>query len=221
MRTQKENKIEEKNEIEKETSPINVFLKNSKTIIKIKDRATTAEIMGALKVKLQELKKIYQDEEWPVLVTGKVLKSNEIDQIQTAIEKVLKVEVTFDTPRFMGLHMIKKNFKKDIETSETKFYKSPLRSGQKAEFEGSVVILGDVNSGAEIIAEDNIVVLGNLRGMAHAGAKGNEKAIIAAHSIESPQIRIASIIKERSREEIDSQLFIYAYVGDDDQIVLE
>lgn len=217
MREEKEKKEEAINE----AGPINIFLKNNKTIIKIKDRATTNEIMSALKEKLPQLKKIYQDEEWPVLVTGKVLKSNEMDTIQKAIEKALKVEIIFDTPRFMGLHMIKKNFKKDIETSETKFYKSPLRSGQKAEFEGSVVILGDVNSGAEIIAEDNIVVLGNLRGMAHAGAKGNEKAIIAAHSIESPQIRIASIIKERTREEVDSQLYIYAYVGDDGQIELE
>lgn len=211
---------EDKNK-EKKISPINIFLKKDKLILKVRERATIDEIMVGLKDRLPELKKFLKDEELPVLVTGKILKSNDMDTIQKAIEKALKVEVTFDTPRFMGLHMIKKNFKKDIETSETKFYKSPLRSGQKAEFEGSIVILGDVNSGAEIIAEDNIVVLGNLRGMAHAGAKGNEKAIIAAHSIESPQIRIANIIKERTREEIDSGLFIYASVGEDGEIVLE
>lgn len=204
-----------------ENSCINVFLKTDQIILKIKDRATLEDIMSELKTKLPELKKFYQEEKTPILVTGKVLKSVEMDEVGKAIDKVLKVKVEFDTPRFVGLHMIKKNFKKDIETSETKFFKSPLRSGQKVEFEGSVVVLGDVNAGAEIIAEDNIVVLGNLRGMAHAGAKGNEKAVIAAHSIESPQIRIASIIKERTREEVDSQLVAYAYVGDNNEIVME
>ena len=96
-----------------------------------------------------------------------------------------------------------------------------MRSGQRLQFEGSVVILGDVNGGAEVIAEDNIVVLGRLRGMAHAGARGNAQAIIAAHIIDSPQIRIASIIKERSREEIDIQAFSYAYVNEKNEIELD
>ena len=51
---------------------------------------------------------------------------------------------------------------------------------EKIEFEGSLVILGDVNSGAEVIAGENIVILGDLRGLAHAGARGNKKAVIIA-----------------------------------------
>jgi septum site-determining protein MinC len=133
----------------------------------------------------------------------------------------MKVKVSFDSPRTMGLHGIIKDFRKEIATSETKFYKGSLRSGQRIEFEGSVVIIGDVNDGAEIIAEDNIVVLGALRGMAHAGAKGNEQAIIAARIIDSLQIRIGSIIKERSREEISVQAYSYAFVNDKNEIEFE
>ena len=133
----------------------------------------------------------------------------------------MKVKVSFDSPRVMGLHGIIKDFRKEIATSETKFYKGSLRSGQRIEFEGSVVIIGDVNDGAEIIAEDNIVVLGALRGMAHAGAKGNEQAIIAARIIDSLQIRIGSIIKERSREEISVQAYSYAFVNDKNEIEFE
>ena len=120
-----------------------------------------------------------------------------------------------------GLHEIKKTFKKDIEISETKFYKGSIRSGQRMEFEGSIVIIGDVNDGAEVIAEDNIAIVGNLRGMAHAGAKGNTKAIIAANIIESPQIRIASIIRERERREIETESYSYAYINDDGLIEME
>ena len=75
----------------------------------------------------------------------------------------------------LGLYGIKKSFNKEIATSKTKFYKGSLRSGQKIEFEGSLVILGDVNAGAEVLAEDNVVVLGNLRGMAHAGCKRKQR----------------------------------------------
>lgn len=66
-----------------------------------------------------------------------------------------------------------------------------LRSGQKVFGEGNVVILGDVNPGAEIIAKGNILVMGTLRGMAHAGAFGDETAIIAAYRLIPTQIRIA------------------------------
>lgn len=120
----------------------------------------------------------------------------------------------------LGLHGIKKSFKKEIATSETKFYKGSLRSGQKIEFEGSLVIIGDVNAGAEVLAEDNVVVLGILRGMAHAGAKGNKEAIIAAASIESAQIRIADIVKEiEKNDESEEEIKTYAFV-EENEIIL-
>ena len=195
-----------------EKGVISIFLKKENILLKIKDNSTKAQIIDELKHKLPELKKFYKEEQTPILVTGKMLKTTEIDEIQALIE---------DSPRTMGLHGIIKDFRKEIATSETKFYKGSLRSGQRIEFEGSVVIIGDVNDGAEIIAEDNIVVLGALRGMAHAGAKGNEQAIIAARIIDSLQIRIGSIIKERSREEISVQAYSYAFVNDKNEIEFE
>ena len=202
-------------------SVISIFLKKENILLKIKDNSTKAQIIDELKHKLPELKKFYKEEQTPILVTGKILKTAEIDEIQALIEAEMKVKVNFDSPRTMGLHGIIKDFRKEIATSETKFYKGSLRSGQRIEFEGSVVIIGDVNDGAEIIAEDNIVVLGALRGMAHAGAKGNEQAIIAARIIDSLQIRIGSIIKERNREEISVEAFSYAFVNDKNEIEFE
>ena len=89
----------------------------------------------------------------------------------------------------------------------------------KIEYEGSLVVLGDVNAGAEIIAGENIVVLGNLRGVAHGGAKGNKRAIISAAKIESPQIRIANIVKELEKTDEES-VKTYAYVKEN-EIILE
>ena len=200
---------------------INIYFKRDSIVLKIKDDATTNEILSELRDKLPDLKEFYKDEKTPILVTGKILKRFEIDSIQKMIQSVIKVRVDFDSPRTLGLHGIKRTFKKDIKISETKFYKGSIRSGQKLEFEGSIVIIGDVNDGAEVIAEDNIAVVGNLRGMAHAGAKCNEEAIIAASIIESQQIRIASKILERERRDIERESYSYAYINDEGLIEME
>jgi len=69
-----------------------------------------------------------------------------------------------------------------------------LRSGQKVNYHGNVVIMGDVNPGSEITANGNIVVMGCLRGLVHAGADGSEDAVIIAYKLDPVQLRIASII---------------------------
>ena len=204
-----------------ELNNISVFLKKDKIVIRIRDIAPIEDIIKELKHKLPELKKFYKEESTPILVTGKVLKEKEIDQIYKLIRRAIKVEINFDIPRNMGLHGITKTYKKEIAASKTLFIKRSMHSGQRVEYEGSVVILGDVNYGSEVVAEDNIVVLGVLRGLAHAGAKGNEEAIISAHVIDSPQIRIASYIKDRTKEEIESAYNTFAYVGKDGVIEME
>ena len=199
---------------------ISIQTKKDSVTIKISEEATQEEILKDLKNKLPELKKLYKDDTTPILITGKIIKNDEMDEIKEIIQGTLQVEIEFDSPRILGLHGIKKTFNKDIATSETQFHRGSLRSGQKIEYEGSLVILGDVNAGAEVLAGENIVVLGILRGMAHAGAKGNKEAIIAAASIESPQIRIANIVKEIERAEVKEDLKTYAYV-DDETVVLD
>jgi len=180
---------------------VGINLRKDEIIIKLSDNAEQMEIMAALNKKLPELKKLYKDEKTPIKVTGKILKNKEIDEIQNLIKSKIDVEIDFDMPKSLGLYSIKKTFEKEIAMSETKFHRGSLRSGQKMEVEGSLVILGDVNSGAEVIASDNIVVLGALRGLAHAGAKGNRQAIIAAGLVDTVQIRIANIVKEIDRDE--------------------
>lgn len=69
-----------------------------------------------------------------------------------------------------------------------------LRSGQRLEFDGSVVILGDVNPGAVVIATGHVVVLGALRGMVHAGAGGDTAARVIALRLHPTQLRIAQYI---------------------------
>lgn len=199
---------------------VSVNLKKNEIIIKLNDEAEQTEIIETLKKKLTELKKLYKNEKTPILVTGKILKNREIDEIQELIKSKIDVEVEFDMPKGLGLHSIKKTFEKEIAISETKFHRGSLRSGQKLETEGSLVIIGDVNSGAEVMASDNIVVMGALRGLAHAGAKGNKQAIIAAGLVDTVQIRIANVVKEIDRDE--EPMHKQAYVSiENDKIIIE
>lgn len=198
---------------------ITIQLKKEEIWIKINEEAEEKEIIDALKEKLVDLKKLYKEDKTPIKVTGKVLKNKEMEEIQALIKKEIKVEVNFESPKTLGLHGIKKGFEQEIKSSETTFHKGALRSGQKVEYEGSIVILGDVNAGAEVIAGENIVILGELRGLAHAGAKGNRKAIITANKINCPQIRIADKIKEFEKQEETTQN--YVYINEQEEIVLE
>ena len=199
---------------------INVAQKKDLFILKINEEAEFDSIKRELKRKMMQLKKLYKDEKTPIMVVGKVLKNKEIEEVERIIKSFLDVDVDFDMPRELGLSSIKKTFAKEIFTSETKFHKGSLRSGQKIESDGSIVILGDVNSGSEVIAEDNIVVLGTLRGLAHAGAKGNKEAIIAAGRLDTVQMRISNIVKEFNREEETFRKLAYAYV-DGNEIKIE
>lgn len=69
-----------------------------------------------------------------------------------------------------------------------------LRSGQDICHKGTVIVLGDVNPGAEVKASGSIFVLGCLRGIAHAGAGGDESAVIFSRCLKPTQLRIAGLI---------------------------
>ena len=72
--------------------------------------------------------------------------------------------------------------------------KETLRSGRSIYHEGHIIIIGDVNPGAEIIAGGDVVVWGRLRGLVHAGALGDETAVICALALTPTQLRIADQI---------------------------
>ena len=207
-------------------SCVKINLTNENIVIKINEEATHKEIIDSLKKKITQIKKIHKENNIPILVIGKILKESERIEIKNIIQEKIDIKISFDIPQELGLHGIKKSFNQEIESSQTKFHRGAVRSGQRIEYEGSIVILGDVNGGAEIIAGDNVIVLGVLRGLAHAVARGNKKAIIAAASIDCKQIRIADIIKEMEDEKdeegniIASSRKTYAFV-EEDKLILE
>lgn len=103
-----------------------------------------------------------------------------------------------------------------IKEHHAKFHKGNLRSGMVLEYDGSIILLGDVNPGAQIRATGNIIVLGALKGVAHAGAQGERDAYVFALNLAPVQLRIADIITRfpdngNSKSNINPE---YAYVED-------
>ncbi len=99
----------------------------------------------------------------------------------------------------------------------TVFYRHGMRSGQAIRTDGSVVIMGDANPGSEIVAGGNVIVLGALRGMVHAGAGGDTGCYVSALNLMPTQLRIAGLITSIQREKNDKSKTRrpeYAYIQD-------
>jgi len=95
-----------------------------------------------------------------------------------------------------------------LDGDEAIFLHRTLRSGHKVSYQGHIVVLGDVNPGAELIAGGNIIVWGRLRGVAHAGAGGDTSAVVCSLDLSPTQLRISDKIsvspprKSKTRPEI-------------------
>lgn len=78
--------------------------------------------------------------------------------------------------------------------AEPLYLETTLRSGSDVRHNGTVVILGDLNPGSSVVAEGDILVWGHLRGVVHAGSKGNSRALIMALHLEPTLLRIADFV---------------------------
>lgn len=160
--------------IEKKLESSGRFFKGASLTVKYRGRKLTAE----------------QEQKIAGLLTKKTnaeIKSFEEDLTQPEKEQE-EAEKNREKPKMRLL------FFKGLEEGVTKFYKGTVRSGQLVSFEGNLVIIGDVNPGGEVLATGNVIVMGSLRGMVHAGADGNKEAVVAALSLQPTQLRIADVI---------------------------
>ena len=124
----------------------------------------------------------------PGLVIGR--KGAEIDKMKEELSKMTNKEV------YVEIQEIKKHMK-EAEKLPTLYIQRTLRSGQSIKSEGNIVIIGDVNPGAEVIAKGDITVWGVLGGIAQAGSDGNNYSRIRALKLNAIQLRIGEIFARR------------------------
>ncbi|MGN0290660.1 MAG: septum site-determining protein MinC [Lachnospiraceae bacterium] len=156
------------------------------------------ELLEAIILKFHESDKFFKNAKIGISFSGRKLSTEEEIRIVDAITESTSIQI---------LCVLENDEQKELDTkaqieevlrrqdeSTGQFYKGTLRSGQVLESETSIVIIGDVNPGAKIVAKGNIVVLGSLDGSAYAGAAGNPDSFVAALHMNPIQIKIADII---------------------------
>ncbi|MGE5396739.1 MAG: septum site-determining protein MinC [Chitinophagales bacterium] len=121
-------------------------------------------------------------------------KGVQVNRLLSKGKNILAEEPDFDLDEEEQDNDFHRVFESGKSTEDTILIKRTLRSGQRVYYPGNIVILGDVNPGAEVIAGNNILVMGTMRGLVHAGATGTEQAVVAAFRLNPTQIRIANHI---------------------------
>jgi len=177
-------------------------------VIVLDDNLDFASIKRLLKKKLEESKDFFQGAILKTTIKGRELEPYELEELksminsETGFEDISEDVVTFD-------------WSKNTVEGKTKFYRGTMRSGNQINFKGNVVVMGDVNPGAEIIATGNVLVTGILKGTVHAGCKGNRNAIVSAQGIYPTQLRIADLITVSPTDKVDKVFgFETAYIRD-------
>jgi len=125
-----------------------------------------------------------------------ILDFSETDLTDQQIEKIEELLKKYNN-KVLGYKSETKQAKREkipqiTEKKSLKIINKTLRSGERIEYDGDVLVIGDVNPDAYIIASGNIIVMGNLRGVVHAGANGDETATVMALKLMPQQLRIAS-----------------------------
>ncbi len=173
-----------------------VIIKSSKNGINLilDDTLSFHELLEEIRAKFIDSEKFFKNAHIAISFEGRVLSQAEQFEIIDTIQHHTSITVVciLDHDDLMD-EVIQRRMGAFIEEHAPQtghFYKGTLRSGQQIESETSMVILGDVNPGAKVIAKGNIVVLGSLKGIAYAGASGDDSCFVAALEMDPVQIKI-------------------------------
>jgi septum site-determining protein MinC len=155
------------------------FFKSAKIALAVGPRAVSAADLGRLRDALSERKVSL----WAVLSDSPLT-------VKTAQALGLKIALPTSAPQAQP--------EVEVPSEEAgegaMLLRRTLRSGRSVRHIGHVVVIGDVNPGAEIVAGGDVVVWGRLRGVVHAGADGDENAVVCALDLSPTQLRIAQRI---------------------------
>ncbi|MBK8050140.1 MAG: septum site-determining protein MinC [Anaerolineales bacterium] len=176
-------------------------------------KGTWQEVMALLVERLEQSASFFRNAKVALDVGPRPVVENELRQLITLLGQygmVLSVvrtssERTFQAALGMGLTTTLESADgapvadatpADVSSGTAGYfiYRGYLRSGHRLQRKEHILVIGDVNPGAEVVSSGDVLVWGRLRGIAHAGFDGNRRSIIAALDLEATQLRIADIV---------------------------
>ncbi len=184
-------------------------------MVTLGDAAWTV-LRQALLARIQDQPAFFQGARMALDVGNQILNVTELSDLRDRLSEagitlwavISNSPTTENTAQILGLATrIHKPRPQEIQTArgiddETALWvNKTLRSGTRIEFAGHIVVFGDVNPGAEVIAGGSVIVWGRLRGVVHAGANGKQDAVVCALDLSPTQLRIAGEIAIAPRRE--------------------
>jgi septum site-determining protein MinC len=182
--------------------------------IEIAPLSSYKEIRDALKEKLDKNKDFFTGAGAKLLFSGRAMTraqkqdikrmlhmDYDVDEVTFEDEREALPQETIEATQVMRADNAAATIENRVDLISREYFRAKsifvshtLRSGQRVECEGDIVVLGDVNDGAEVIAGGSIAVMGVLRGLAHAGATGRSDVVVAANDLKPKQLRISGKI---------------------------
>ncbi|MDO4522876.1 MAG: septum site-determining protein MinC [Eubacteriales bacterium] len=191
-------------------------------VVRLDPELDFEKLLEAVAVKFRESAHFFQDAKMALTFQGRTLHKGQEDQLVQTIADNSQIRIMCIVDERPEEEAYYQNAVAMAEASKSsgQFHRGDVNVGESLEFETSVVILGDVQPGANVTSRGNVVVLGSCRGTVYAGAGGDRSCFIAALVMKPIQIRVAdkaarsAITKRVDHEQyaLDPRI---AYIKDD------
>ena len=180
-----------------------VTIKSSHSGIELRLNATPPfpELLKAVEEKFRQSADFFKNAKMAVSFSGRTLSISEEEQLIQVITQTTNLEIICIIDHDEQKELIYKRAVaqslSEREKADGQFYRGTLKKRQLLESESSIVILGDVEFGAKVVAKGNIIIIGTLYGSVHAGAAGDRNAFIIALSMQPQRLVIGDIEAKR------------------------
>lgn len=162
------------------------------------------ELLQAVEKKFRETAKFWGSAQMTLTLEGRELTAEEEIQIVNTITESSSIEILClidsDAVRIERCEKALNEKLMELSSLTGQFYKGNLRDGDVLESEASIVVIGDVERGAKVLAKGNIIVLGALKGAACAGVTGNINAVVVAFEMAPTQIKISDLSFQKAEK---------------------
>jgi septum site-determining protein MinC len=196
-----------------------IFIKGNKdglnAVINMDKFNSFDDMLEAFIEKLSRGKRFYKDSTLKLTTDLKKINEKEASRLKDVLLKDFSIKDCI----FEGIEEKNTKIFTGVYEGKTKFIRKTIRGGQRIDYAGNLVIVGDVNPGSEIHAAGNIIVLGQLRGYVHAGVGGNDKAIVAAFSLQPEILQIGDLVTRSPEDNLKPQFPEVARIKDGSIVV--
>lgn len=190
---------------------ITVKFRNNRLIFQLEKELDFKILTKEFENKIKEIKPILEGFKGSLEFKGRMLLEVEKKRFLNIIKRNAKISIEYlycnqeESGKEEALEKTQcekalENSSFSIEEGITKFHKGTLRSGNRIDFPGNIVIFGDLNPGAIIEAKGNVIVFGKIAGTVYAGTGGESKAIIVGMNLNPVQLKIGECIAKNPNQ---------------------